>query len=60
MGRAREATGAPIYLEKHHVTGGAQTIVVRVPERPDRVAIDPYAKMIDRNLVDNFGSVTAN
>jgi hypothetical protein len=48
---------APLYLGKHRLESGDQTIVVRVPARPTRVAVDPYRKMVDRNSADNVRGV---
>jgi ABC-2 type transport system permease protein len=44
----------PLLIEKRLVTDGDQTFTFRVSERPGRVAIDPYNKMIDRNPDDNL------
>jgi ABC-type transport system involved in multi-copper enzyme maturation permease subunit len=49
-----DATAEPIYLEKHWLTSGAQRVVVGVPGRPGRVAVDPYGLMLDRRPQDNF------
>ncbi len=48
-----DAAAEPIYLEKHWLTSGLQSVVVRVPARPGRVAIDPYALRLDRRAQDN-------
>lgn len=44
----------PLYLEKHLIQSGEQTITVRVSGEPARVGIDPYNKMVDRNPDDNL------
>jgi ABC-type transport system involved in multi-copper enzyme maturation permease subunit len=44
----------PLYFEKHLITSGEQTITVHVAERPARVGLDPYNKMVDRNPDDNL------
>jgi ABC-type transport system involved in multi-copper enzyme maturation permease subunit len=49
-----DAASEPIYLAKHWLTSGAQRVVVRVPARPGRVAVDPYGLMLDRRQPDNF------
>jgi hypothetical protein len=36
---------------------GVQTLVVTVPSLPKFAAIDPYAKLIDRNADDNLVTV---
>jgi hypothetical protein len=43
----------PLYLAKHRLASGNQRLVVQVPARPTRVAVDPYRLMIDRNVRDN-------
>jgi len=45
---------APLFLGKRTVVSGEQTFKLRVRERPVRVGIDPYNKMIDRNPDDNL------
>ncbi|HLL83759.1 MAG TPA: M1 family aminopeptidase, partial [Longimicrobium sp.] len=41
--------GEPLYLRRHRIRGGAQTITVTVPRAPTRAAIDPYRKLIGRD-----------
>jgi ABC-2 type transport system permease protein len=48
-----DAAAEPIYFEKHWLTSGQQSVVVRVPARPGRVAIDPYGLRLDRRAQDN-------
>jgi aminopeptidase N len=48
-----DAPAEPIYLAKHWLTSGAQRVVVQVPARPGRVAVDPYGLMLDRRAEDN-------
>src|SRR5690606_3946284 len=45
--------GSELYLGKHWIGPGAQTITVRVDSLPARAGIDPYNKLIDRNRDDN-------
>ncbi|NIP16135.1 MAG: ABC transporter permease subunit [Pseudomonadales bacterium] len=47
----------PLLAERRQVVSGEQTFTVRVEERPERVGIDPYNKMIDRNPDDNLRSL---
>lgn len=47
----------PLLLERHRITSGEQVLTFRLPERPARVGIDPYNKMIDRNPDDNLKSL---
>jgi ABC-2 type transport system permease protein len=42
-----------IRLEKHRVTGGAQSIEVIVDRKPSFVGVDPYIKLIQRNKSGN-------
>lgn len=44
----------PLFITRRQVVSGEQTFTVRVNERPQRVGIDPYNKMIDRNPDDNL------
>jgi hypothetical protein len=44
----------PLLLEKQRIVSGEQVLTFRVAERPARVGIDPYNKMIDRNPDDNL------
>lgn len=48
-----EKVGVPLYLQKHRVHAGAQTISVVVDSRPYRGGIDPMHKLIDRITTDN-------
>jgi hypothetical protein len=41
-----EVLGRPLYVRKHRVRSGTQTITLTVPHRPARAGIDPY------NLLD--------
>lgn len=47
----------PLVLEKHRLTSGEHQFRFVVDEEPDRVAIDPYVKMIDRRSDDNLKSL---
>jgi ABC-2 type transport system permease protein len=51
------AGGAPLYLRRHRVRGGRQTITVTVPRRPARAGIDPLNKLIQRDNGDNVVDV---
>ena len=50
--------GQPLYLQKHRIRSGTQTITVTVPRAPARVAIDPHHKLIEREL--SFDASTNN
>lgn len=43
----------PLYLAKHRLTAGVNTIEVQVKGKPGKAGIDPYYKLIDRNPEDN-------
>jgi hypothetical protein len=45
--------GRPLYLEKHRVRSGTQTITVTVLDRPARGGIDPYS-LLDWEEGDNI------
>ena len=45
--------GEPLYLERHRIRRGEQTIRITVPREPARAGIDPYRKLIDRQRDDN-------
>jgi aminopeptidase N len=48
-----EVLGETLYLQKHHVRAGRQTITVTVPEKPSRAGIDPY-NLLDWEEGDNI------
>jgi ABC-2 type transport system permease protein len=48
----------PLSVRKEKITGGQQTFEFVVKELPTRAGIDPYNKLIDRNLDDNSMDVT--
>lgn len=45
--------GERLYLTKHKISGGDETIKVIVQTKPIRAGIDPYNKLVDRNPDDN-------
>ena len=47
------ALGEPLYLKRHRIRSGTQTITITVPKEPARAGIDPYRKLIDRDGRDN-------
>ena len=47
----------PIYLRKHMLKSGENTLTLEVPRKPVRVSVDPYYKLIDRNPDDNVASI---
>jgi ABC-2 type transport system permease protein len=54
-----EDPGPPLYLRRHRIRGGRQTITVVVPRRPARAGIDPLHKLIQREPGDNVVDVEA-
>ena len=50
---ATTAVERPIYLQKHHITAGEQTVTVTVPRRPVRAGIDPRHLLIDWEVDDD-------
>jgi len=51
-----EILGKPLYVQKHRVRSGRQTITVTVPEKPARGGIDPY-NLLDWEEGDNIERV---
>ncbi len=47
----------PIYLARHRIRSGKQTIRILVPREPSRAAVDPYRKLIERERGDNAMAV---
>ncbi len=52
-----EEPGEPLYVQKHPIRTGTQTITVTVPHEPARVGIDPYHLLIDLEMGDNMEEV---
>jgi ABC-2 type transport system permease protein len=52
-----EDGGAPLYLRRHRLRAGRQTITVVVPRRPASAGIDPLHKLIQREPGDNVVDV---
>jgi len=44
--------GEPLYLQRHRIRSGQQTIIVTVAREPARAGIDPYMKLIERETDD--------
>jgi hypothetical protein len=53
------ALGEPLYLERHRIKSGGQTIRITVPRAPARAGIDPMRKLIERDRNDNVLDVKA-
>jgi len=43
----------PLYLARHRIRSGKQTIRIIVPQQPSRAGLDPYRKLIERERGDN-------
>lgn len=52
-----EGLGTTLYLRRHRIRTGKQTIRVTVPREPLHAGIDPYRKLIDRDRGDNIVEV---
>jgi hypothetical protein len=52
-------SGEPLYLQRHRIRSGKQTITVTVPREPTRAGIDPYHLLIDLEMHDNIEEVKA-
>jgi hypothetical protein len=48
-----DSPGERLYLKRHRIRTGKQTIRITVPHEPGRAGIDPYGKLIDRDRRDN-------
>ncbi|MEM9858043.1 MAG: M1 family aminopeptidase [Bacteroidota bacterium] len=51
------ANGQEIYLKKHLFQAVKSELVIVTNQKPDKVAIDPYYKLIDTDLKDNYMSI---
>jgi ABC-2 type transport system permease protein len=49
--------GKPLYLQKHRIHAGEQTITIKVPGKPADAGIDPYHLLIDIEPYDNVERV---
>ncbi|RAJ93236.1 peptidase M1-like protein [Larkinella arboricola] len=48
--------GKPLYLRKHFIHSGKQTIIIMVPQKPARGGIDPYS-LLDWEEGDNIEEI---
>jgi hypothetical protein len=51
--------GETLYLQRHRIRSGQQTITVTVPGRPSDAGIDPFHLLIELERFDNVEKVTA-
>ena len=49
--------GETLYLQRHRIRSGLQTITVTVPRKPSDAGIDPYVLLIDLERFDNVEEV---
>jgi hypothetical protein len=56
--RGKKGEEQPLSVRKERITGGPQSFEFTVSEAPTRAGIDPYNKLIDRNLDDNSMDVS--
>ncbi|WP_224996325.1 hypothetical protein [Cesiribacter sp. SM1] len=54
---AGDSIAKTLYLQKHRISSGKQTILVNVSEKPGKAGIDPNYLMIDLKMEDNIKSV---
>lgn len=50
---AFDSSGKAIYLEKHKITKINNQLIITLNQRPYKVMIDPYFKLLERNIEDN-------
>jgi hypothetical protein len=46
-----------LYVTRHRIRSGKQTIRIIVPQEPSRAGVDPYRKLIERERDDNMVDV---
>ncbi|MFN7115829.1 MAG: ABC transporter permease/M1 family aminopeptidase [Saprospiraceae bacterium] len=51
-----EVLGKPLYVQKHRIRSGRQTITIIVPDKPARGGIDPY-NLLDWEEGDNIEAI---
>lgn len=49
--------GEALYLGRHRIRSGKQTIVLTVPRLPARAGIDPYRTLVERERDDNIAEI---
>ncbi|RXF00746.1 hypothetical protein [Pseudoalteromonas sp. PS5] len=48
---------ALLYLQKHRIVSGANTIELTVKDLPKFAGIDPFVKLVDKKAADNIKSL---
>jgi aminopeptidase N len=56
---AGDGPGDQLYLRRHRLRSGRQTITVTVPRAPARAGVDPWRKLIDRDRENDVVAVGA-
>jgi hypothetical protein len=56
--QGNERLGRPLYLRKHRLRTGEQTITVTVRGRPARAGVDPYQMLLNRHKEEMDAKVT--
>jgi aminopeptidase N len=49
--------GELLYLRKHQLSSGLQTLKIKVSKEPDLAGIDPNRLLIDQQIYDNFAPI---
>lgn len=57
VGVFAEGKDDPVYLVRHRIHTGKQTIRITVPQEPSRAGVDPNRKLIERERGDNVVEV---
>jgi hypothetical protein len=52
-----EELSKPLYVQKHRIRSGEQTITVTVPHKPARAGIDPHYLLFDLEMDNNIEAV---
>jgi hypothetical protein len=47
----------PLYLVRHRIRSGKQTLRIIVPQEPSRAGVNPYRKLIELERGDNVVEV---
>ncbi|MDX1455102.1 MAG: M1 family aminopeptidase [Gammaproteobacteria bacterium] len=50
----------PIYLERHQLVSGTNTLSITVDKRPASAGVDPYVRLIDRSSSDNLKTLSTD
>ncbi|MBN2829769.1 MAG: hypothetical protein JXR56_05570, partial [Candidatus Cloacimonetes bacterium] len=56
-GKAKEI---PLYIEKVKIKDGKQHFSIKTDKKPEKIGVDPYYKLIDKNPFDNIISINGS